>query len=173
MRLVLLLAEPGSSPDREELNRSEAQWIEDVTGDGMGGGRCQLRYDNHATSTYERNPREFISMVWPGSNTEERMAKSIVTNSFWMQAHGSGGAIPKGATDAFAPHLRRLLSAFPNAVVIAAGNKAKDRCSRAKIQAIGMGALTPPGCNQRKIQDSWSTAARDVRLRLGTNEFAS
>ena len=166
LRLILLLAEPGSSPGPEELNRNKAAWIDDVTCDGLGNGRFRLRYDEYAATAYEKNPHEFIEMVWPDESTPERMRKTISTNSFWMQASMSGGTIPAGAANDFGPYLRSLVSAFPNAVVAAAGSKAADRCRRASISAIEMGALTPPGSNRPKVRGTWHPTALEVQRRL-------
>lgn len=38
VRLIVLLAEPGSNPGEEELKRDPATWLEDVTCDGLGNG---------------------------------------------------------------------------------------------------------------------------------------
>ncbi len=169
IRLILLLAEQGSSPGPEEQNREMTNWLDDVVCDGVGGGGgFRLRYDEKAASLYEINPRDFIASVWPDQNYRERMAKAIVTNSFWMQSRESGCAIPARAADEFGVHLRRFVKIFPNAVVVAAGAKARDRARRAGISHISMGALTPPGSNQHKIRETWRIAAAEVRQRLAS-----
>lgn len=167
VRLILLLAEPGSSPGREELKCDEATWLEDVTCDGLGDGGFPLRYDHLAKYPYEKNPRDFIQMVWPDEAYADRMKKVVITNSFCMQAEKSGGKIPVKAAREYGDYLKRFIAVFQNAVVVAAGRKASDRCRRAKIQVLKMGAFTPPGSNQSKVRGSWMTTAEDVRAQLG------
>lgn len=166
VRTILLLAEPGSSPDYEELNRDEADWIDDICCDGVGGKGFRLRYDEKAQSLYKKNPRSFFAMIWPDESYAARMKKVIITNSFWMQAHLSGENVPAQAAKEFGVYLKQFVSAFPNAICVAAGGKAKERCKWANISAIGMGALTPPGANQPKIKESWSIAASEVKRRI-------
>lgn len=167
VRLILLLAEPGSSPGREELNCDEATWLEDVTCDGLGHGGFILKYNHLAKESYEKNPRDFIQMVWPGEAYADRMKKVVITNSFCMQAKKSGGAIPAKAAQEYGVYLKRFIAVFKNAVVVAAGKKASDRCRRANIPAFEMGAFTPPGSNLSKVKDSWVTVADKVRAQLG------
>lgn len=167
VRVILLLAEPGSSPGAEELNRDEATWLDDITCDGLGHGGFRLRYDGGARSLYEVNPREFIKLIWPAEPDADRMKKVIITNSFWMQALASGGSISAPAVKEFCGHLKKFISVFPNAVVVAAGRKASDRCLKGGISAIHMGALTPPGCYQYAVRTSWQHAVERVRQKLG------
>ena len=42
VELILLLAEPGSAPFPEELNRTQETWLEDITCDGVGNGGNRL-----------------------------------------------------------------------------------------------------------------------------------
>lgn len=172
VRLVVLLAEPGSSPGPEEMGRSERTWLEDVTCDGVGGGGFRLRYDGRGVgaheSLYERNPCAFLGAVWPELSAAERLRRAVITNAFWVQAPTSGGSIPSGAEAEFGPILRRLLGPFSNAVIVAAGNKAQRRCAKAGVSFVPMGALTPPGCNQVRVRRSWDDAALTVRKALGS-----
>ncbi|HXY57185.1 MAG TPA: hypothetical protein VEH76_01260 [Methylocystis sp.] len=167
VKIILLLAEPGSNPFPEELGRSEKTWIEDITCDGLGNGGNRLRYDELAGSDYERNPRDFLRMVWPNSSPRANMSRCVITNSFWMQAPSSGGPIPAGASREFGVHLKRFLSVFANAAVVAAGVKAQARCKQAGIFAMEMYALTPPGSNHQNVRDTWKTTADALRRRLG------
>ena len=84
-----------------------------------------------------------------------------------MQARVSGGKIPAQAAKEFGVHLKRFASAFPNAIVVAAGRKASDHSIWANIPAVHMGALTPSGSNKPSVRDSWRAAAEIVRDKLG------
>jgi hypothetical protein len=163
VRLVLLLAEPGSNPGPEELDRAPANWLDDVTCDGLGNGGFRLRYDGAAQSAFEINPRNFIGMIWPEENFPERMKKVVVANAFCMQAHFSTGKIPAAATKEYGPYLKRFVSLFRNAVVVVAGGKASERCRWAGINAMKMGALAPPGSNQLGVRASWESTASAIR----------
>jgi hypothetical protein len=169
VRVIVLLAEPGSRPGPEELRRDESTWLDDVSCDGLGGGGFRLRYDQRAGSAYEKNPRDFLELVWPDATYAGRMTQAIVTNSFWMQAHVSGGPVPAQAAKDFGPYLKTLISLFPNAIVVAAGKKASDRCHWAGIPAIHMGALTPPGSNRAQTRETWKHAAEDIKKRLAVS----
>ena len=106
-------------------------------------------------------------MIWPDESYAKIMKKVILANSFWMQAHHSGCNIPANAAKEFGVHLKKFVSAFPNAHIVAAGGKAQERCRWANILATEMGALTPPGANQHKVRTSWQNAADIIRSKLG------
>jgi len=163
VRIILLMAEPGSSPASGEVGRDEATWLYDVTCDGLGNGGYRFRYDERAWEPYETKPREFLAMVWPNATYTEKMRQSVVTNAFWMQAWTSGGGIPRQAEVEFAPHLARFCRAFPRAIVVAAGEKSKRRCNMARIQAIEMEALTQPQANKPRAHATWRCAADKIQ----------
>lgn len=167
VQVILLLAEPGSSPGEEEKHCPQSSWLDDVTCDGLGNGGCRVRYDDKAKRLYEKNPRDFIQMIWPADRYVDRMKKVIITNSFWMQGHSSGGSIPVRAIDDFSVHLKSIISSFPNAIVVASGLKAINRARRANVEVLEMGSLMPPGSNQALVRDTWRVTADIVRRKLG------
>jgi hypothetical protein len=85
--------------------------------------------------------------------------------SFWV-------SLPEGATTKSIPrpvldywrvkYAYRLFGLFPNAVVLAAGGKAQERLRRLGIDFVGCGAVTKPGCNFKKVKDSWSRAGKTI-----------
>jgi len=167
VRLILLLAEPGSAPGAEEINRDEVTWLQDVTCDGLGNGGFRLRYDDRSIGPYEINPREFIKMIWPDESYAERMEKVVITNSFSMQAWTSGGPIPPQAAKEYGVYLKRFINVFSNATIVAAGKKAENRALWARIPALPIRAFTPPGSNQQAASISWRMAAEAIRAGLG------
>ena len=168
VEIILLLAEPASDPWPEEVNGNEATWIEDVMCDGVGKGGSRIGYDELAQRNFEGNPRDFLMMVWPEATFSERMQKTIITNSFWMQAHASSGTIPAEAEREFGRHLKSFVSIFPNPIVAAAGGKAEKRCKYAGIaHDAWMHSLTPRRSDQDRARETWLSAAKTVRCKWG------
>ena len=172
VKVVLLLAEPGSDPVECEIGRSVDSWLHDVTSDGCGtrgGHRFVYRPDRQ--NCFEAWPAAFLAQIFPEMSPEARMSRTVILNSFWMQAKSSGGRIPSGAERAFAPYLARFLCLFPGAVIVAAGDKAKTRVRLAlgkSADVVEMGALTLPAYNRRDVREGHSRAAAEVRRTLAT-----
>ncbi|MFO1169387.1 MAG: hypothetical protein U1E49_00280 [Hyphomicrobiaceae bacterium] len=168
VQILLFLAEPGSNPGPSELNRPVETWLSDISSDGLGNGGCTLLYRTDSKNDYERRPAEFLARIWPSCDSKEIMKKTIITNSFWMQAERSGGKIPIAAERAFSEQLGRIRGAFPNSLVVAAGNKAQRRCKFANFKYIPMAALSRPGCNHKSSKASHLEVSDRIR-----REFAS
>lgn len=174
VEIVLLAAEPGSTPYDWERGRPKSAWLNDVTSDGLGrrGGHPFVYDPTHINDPrYETRfavwPAMFLEQIWPELSVEERMARTVIGNSFWMQAPFSAGQIPTGAEREFAPILAGFVDLFPNAIVIAAGGKARDRSTMARREKLHMQALTLPAYNTKSAKRSREETAAVVRSRLG------
>ena len=170
VEVLLLLAEPGSTPYPWEVGRSPDTWLDDVCSDGVGGrGGHPFVYDPaHAYDPrYEARfavaPARFLAQVFPDLAPAERMARVVIANAFWMQADASGGRIPRGAERAFAPILGRFVALFPSAQVVAAGGKASERLALAGRRHLRMSALTQPEYNKPSARESHARVARQLR----------
>lgn len=173
VEVLLLLAEPGSTPFAWELRRSEDTWLDDVTSDGCGErGGHPFVYRPEARENYVAWPAEFLASIYPELSPQERMSRTVIANSFWMQAEKSAGSIPPDAERAFAPHLSEFINLFPNALVVAASRKAQRRVGLAigkrSPRVIEMGALALPGYHN--VRESHARAAAEVRRGLASKQ---
>jgi len=175
VQLLLLMAEPGSTPYEWERGRPVETWLNDVTCDGTGRrGRHPFVYDPDARSDprYEERfalfPARFLAQVWPECAPEDRMGRTVIANAFWMQAFRSGADVKRAAERDFAPILAGFIDLFPNAVTVAAGGKAQERVRLAERTAIGMQALTLPAYNHRSAAQSRAVTAETLRQRFET-----
>jgi hypothetical protein len=86
-------------------------------------------------------------------------------------------SLPHGATTAEIPapvlryflgeYLHPFLDLFPDAIIVAAGGKARRRLARLRIPFEHCWAFTRPGCNRREAHESWLRAGRSIRSQLG------
>lgn len=174
VEVLLILAEPGSTPYNWEIGRWPDTWLDDVCSDGVGqrGGHPFVydpahSFDNRYEARFAVWPALFLGQVYPNLSARERMERAIIANSFWMQADASGGRIPRGAERAFAPILAGFVDMFPSATVIAAGRKASDRLTLAGCRHVPMSALTLPEYNKPSAKESRDQVAGTIRSKIG------
>ncbi|GAA3975842.1 hypothetical protein GCM10022278_35900 [Allohahella marinimesophila] len=109
------------------------------------------------------NLKTLCSYVWP-ENTEQMMEKHLAGScTFWMSLpHGSTTkSVPKPLIEYFSnTYLRELLRLFPNALILAAGGKARDRLRRLGVDYEHCWAFTRPGCNRREAHESRAAAGK-------------
>jgi hypothetical protein len=117
------------------------------------------------TDLFHRNVRFILDLCWPAESLESQMRKVWLTESVLCAAKIEGGVIPKQSTLACGNrYLRGQLAVFPQAVVVALGNKAQNR-----LRAIGITnflsayAAAPPGCNFTAAIPSWRRVADIIR----------
>ena len=112
-----------------------------------------------------KNLMEICSHIW-SEDTAKQMDRHLGgMQSFWV-------SLPEGATTKSISrpvldywrqkYAHRLFGLFPHAVVLAAGGKAQERLRRLGIDFIGRGAVTKPGCNFKKVKDSWPRAGTEI-----------
>lgn len=115
---------------------------------------------------WRKNLQVICNSIWP-ENTVEQMDKHLGgMQSFWISLPegATTKAIPRPVLDYWRQHYsHRLIDLFPHAVILAAGNKAQERLRRLGIDFIGCGAVTKPGCNFKKVKDSWPLAGKSIK----------
>ena len=159
VKLVLVGAEPGD-PHSGESHAAEEPSAQFQSAYNYAG-QCF----HSGTDLYHRNMRLVLEMCWPDETFEQHMRKTWITDSVLCSAQMEGGRVPAIVTrECRSRYLQRQLALFPDAVVVALGNKAYQRLAGYPgiIKAF---AVAPPGCNRRDARESWSDVARAVRAR--------
>jgi hypothetical protein len=166
VKLLFLMAEPGAITDTERADPlpaiQHAEWLHG--------------YDTRKQEHYWRsNLRELCGHVWP-NETEENMYRYLGGScTFWMSLRpGKQNAnVPSELEKYFlTAYLGRFLSLFPNAVLLAAGGKARtrlkklERLTNSSLAFDTCWAFTRPACNQAAARESWHTAGEAIRRRL-------
>lgn len=118
---------------------------------------------------WRANLLELGRNIWPADTANAMMGQMGRTCSFWM-------SLPRGAQTATVPnqvvryflarYLTRFIKLFPDAVVIAAGAKAKQRLKSIGVEFEHCWAFTRPACNHPKARESWRATGRAVAARL-------
>ena len=157
VQVLYISAEPGPVTPTERLNLIPAI----TTGPWIDG--FDLRLQEHY---WRKNLEVICGSIWP-ENTVENMDKHLGgMQSFWISLPDGATtkAIPRPVLEYWRQHYaHRLFALFPHAVVLAAGGKAQERLRRLGIDFIGCGAVTTPGCNFKKVKDSWPVAGQGIR----------
>lgn len=160
VKVLMLMAEPGPITPTEALNLLPAINHDDWIGD----------YDLHLQEHYWRdNLRMLCSHIWP-RDTEANMYKNLGGScTFWMSLpHGSStDTVPREIVNYFLKtYFGEFLALFKNAIILAAGGKAKDRLKKFGVEFVGCWAFTRPGCNQQKAKDSWRDAGIAIAQKI-------
>lgn len=164
VKLVLVCAEPG-----------DPHATESHAGDGSPEGRFESvnRYAwgcfANGKDLFHRNMRELLNLCWPGLSFEAQMRRTWITDSVLCSANKEGGPVPRRverecATRFLVPQLKQ----FSGAVVVALGQKAKGRLTRAGINRFETAfSIAPPGCNRAEARQSWLRIGRLIQARFG------
>ncbi len=158
VKLVLICAEPGNA-------------YEDETHDGptsLDKLRSAYTRGNESierpSDQFARNIRTILNMAWPGLSLEEQMRMTWLTESVLCSAAVEGGRVPLVIEGECADrYLLRQLALFPDARIVALGNKAQGRLARIGVPFVGAWAAAPPGCNRREAPESWKRAVAGLQ----------
>ena len=153
IELVLIYAEPGDPQPGEKH-------------DGLASA---YEFANHSfiagTDLFHRNVGFILDSCWPNLSLPEQLRKVWMTESVLCSAPREGGHVRREVTSECGKrYLLKQLQLLPHALVVALGNKARDR-----LQSIGFSnflavkSVAPPGCNFRGARESWSQIADRVR----------
>ncbi len=160
VELLFFMAEPGAITPTEALHLLPAitydEWI----------GRFDLRLQEHY---WRANLRELCSHVWPEDTEAQMTARLAGSCTFWMSLPPGAqtDAIPRELLRYFSSkYLGRLLALFPDAVILAAGGKARDRLQTMGVAFEECWAFTRPGSNRREAHESWRVAGLAVARKL-------
>ena len=166
VEVLFLMAEPGAITSTEAQNLKPAvewqPWI------GAKNLRLQETY-------WLENLRTLCRHVWPENTEAEMDARVGGSCTFWM-------SLPPGAQTDLIPspllhyfldrYLPRLLALFPDAVVLAAGAKARERLRSIGVVAESCWAFTRPGCLQPRARESWRASGMAIARKLGRGQHA-
>jgi hypothetical protein len=160
------MAEPGAITDDERTDLlpvvDHAPWLRgfDLT--------LQRHY-------WRKNVRELCSYIWP-NGTEANMGHYLGGScTFWMSLppKKQTAQLRREVQDYFLEvYLCRFISLFTNAVVLAAGGKAKARLQRlARLTQTPLAfeecrAFTKPESNKARAHDSWRLAGEAIKSKL-------
>ena len=162
VELVLVVAEPGDPHPGESHSGLDSAY--DYAG-------MVLRAER---DPFHRNQRKIFEMCWANSTFEQQMRKVWLTESVLCSAIEEGAGVPRPVSRACGNHyLLAQLQLFPNALVVACGNKARDRLNDLGVSDfMPVWAVAPPGSNNRAAYESWKEIpvelARRNRGRLPT-----
>lgn len=163
VRLVLVMAEPGD-PHHSESHMDD--------GSSRGRQESAARYAWEAFETgkdlFHRRVRELLDACWPGADFNTQMRWTWITDSVLCSASKEGGSVPISVVrECGARYLHVQLAMFPNALVAALGNKAKDRLRSCGVsEFFAAGAIAPPGCNFPANRASHERLAAVVRAKF-------
>ena len=155
VELILVFAEPGD-PHASEIHT------------GMESAYAYA-YDcfKIGKDLFHRNVRMILSLCWPNLSFDEQMRKAWLTESVLCSARAEGGSVSAMASRACGMHyLYPQLAQFPNALIVALGNKAQNRLRTLGISSfLPAVAAAPPGCNRRDALASWQKIPVALRQR--------
>ncbi len=160
VKLVLVCAEPGD-PHAEENHSSDST----PTGHLESAYSYAYKCFRDGTDLFHRNIRRILDLCWPGEGFDEHLRKTWLVDSVLCSARIEGGRIASAAArECRSRYFERQLLLFPDATVVALGNKAYDRLAR--IPGVRKAfAAAPPGCNYPGALPSWREIVRIVQAR--------
>jgi hypothetical protein len=158
VELVLVFAEPGDPHpgDHSTLDESiqHAYW---AFREGPG--------------TFHRNARKLFQLCWPGLTFDKQLRKVWMTESVLCSAEVTTGPVPRPVEQACGHHyLEQQLKLFPNALVVALGDKASNRLLRLGIACERAQSIAPPGGNKPAAYASWLRISEVLHSRRNGNE---
>ena len=154
VELVLVVAEPGNPQPGDHSTMEEAlrhaYW---AFRDGPG--------------QFHQNAKFLFNLCWPSLNYDEQLRKVWVTESVLCSAKVSAGTVPSSVGLACGErYLKKQIQLFPQALVVALGNKAADRMNRICVLGFERAyALGKPGCFQAGAKPSWQRIAELLAAR--------
>jgi hypothetical protein len=153
VELVLVFAEPGDPHPGDHTTLTEAiQHAYWAFREGPG--------------KFHRNARKLLQLCWPGLTFDQQLRKVWMTESVLCSAEVTTGPVPRPVEQACGVRfLQKQLAVFPNALVVALGDKAKDRLIRLGIEAEGAHSVAPPGGNKPAAFASWVRISETLHSR--------
>ena len=157
VELVLVFAEPGDPHVGEHHSGLDSAY-------------------SHATMAFRtgkdlfhRNVRKIIDSCWPNIPFEQQMRKVWLTESVLCSARTEGGHVSKSVSTACGRrYLLAQLALFPQAVVVALGDKAQKRLRDLGVSHfISVRAVAPPGCNRKEAPEFWKQIPIELERRRG------
>jgi hypothetical protein len=143
VRAIFVFAEPGDPYSDERYQNVSQAW-------------------EYATNCFRIGPDQFHANVrwilehaWPDLTLEQRLRRVYLTDSVLCSAAIEGGVVRASVERTCVEHLfLAQRSLFPNAIVVAFGNKAQHRLARLGVDFVPAWAVAPPGSNRHEAQAS-------------------
>ncbi len=129
----------------------------------------EFQYETYKTSKdrFHKKLRELIDLFWPGTEFDEQMRHTWITDSVLCSARSEGASVQSGVAGACrSKYLEKQLKLFPNAMIVALGGKAQRRLE-GWPDVVCAYSVAPPGCNYKTARRSWDDAAKQFRAFLG------
>lgn len=157
IELVLIYAEPGD-PQPGETHEGLASAYEFADQSFAAG-----------TDLFHRNVGFILDSCWPNHSLSEQLRKVWMTESVLCSAPREGGHVRREvSTECGKRYLIQQLELVPNALVVALGNKARDRLvALGFFNFMAVKSVAPPGCNFRGARESWMQIADQIKARNG------
>ncbi len=154
VELVLVFAEPGDPQPGDHSTMEDAL-------------RHAYWAFREGPGQFHQNARFLFDRCWPSLNYDEQLRKVWVTESVLCSAEVSAGTVPSSVGLACGErYLKKQIQLFPQALVVALGNKAADRMNRIGVLGFERAyALGKPGCFQAGAQPSWHRIAELLAAR--------
>ena len=160
VKLVLVCAEPGN-PHISENHEA------DGTANGIFESVCEYVWSCFSTGKdlYHRNIKKILDLCFPKQTFDDQMTKTWITDSVLCSAKTECGSIPiETIEECTKRFLKKQISLFPNANIVALGDKADKRLKKAGIEKDYKAfAAAPPGCNRKEAIDSWEVIANYIK----------
>lgn len=160
VKLILVCAEPG---DPHISENHEA----DGTANGIFESVYQYSWSSlsKGKDLFHINMRKILDFCFPGQILDDQMTKTWITDSVLCSAEIEGGGIPTEAVEECTKRfLKKQISLFPNAIIVALGKKAGNRLRKAGIEKYYKAfAAAPPGCNYKGAKESWKMIANYIK----------
>jgi hypothetical protein len=145
VELVLVVAEPGD-PHPGEVHTGLRSAYE-YKGKILREPRDLIHY----------NLRYIFDLCWPGETIDRQMRKVWVTQSVLCSARKPGDNIPRQSSFKCGQrYLLPQLVLFPSALIVACGNKARDRLNALRVpEFLHVRAIGAPEGNKPGARESW------------------
>ena len=174
VRLILVVAEPGDPHPPEPDRRYGIERYAPGTSRGeLLKSVCWYTYTcfRDRKDLFHKNVRSILDACWPDLTFDKQLRRTWITESVLCSARVEGGNVPAIVTTTCGNlYLKRELDVLNDAVVVALGNKARDRLARLGLDRpyLSVGSAAPPGCNQTRVRESWKAICKAVRSRMAS-----
>ncbi|MCK9554399.1 hypothetical protein M0R36_01065 [bacterium] len=165
VKLVLIVAEPGNPYiNQSYYSKTPRDLMKNVLSDNYYSFK-------NGEDIFHRNIRCILDLCWPEITFEEKLRKTLITESVLCSAETECANI-SASIERFCceNYLLKELDLFPKAVIATLGTKATNRLIRYRPSSSFMSAysVSPPGCNKKKIAlESWKKIANEVCNKQG------
>lgn len=170
VKLVLMLAEPGRPDEYESFSEDPDEWFRQAV---LSPAQCKPFGTERQDRVFQQRIEWFLEECgFELGRSQDVWSQIVISNTFWLRVSGRDGnsrqdwasAAPKDAERYFIErYLDPILRCFSRADIIGAGGKAHARLAKTGVRWTRIGALAPPGCNQRRVREGQARVAAEFR----------